>query len=129
MWRWAGVMALVVIALACAPSAEHEERAQPAPDASRAKPTIRHLTPAADSVGELPARFEWTPVEGADRYAIGVWNDVDRLLWRREDISMSSVARPEELDLDAGTYFWRVSAIRDNQQLADSGWSAFVVRR
>jgi len=124
------VIAMVMLALACAPSAEHDAAIVDASQQkSGAAPTIRHLTPAADSVGGLPSRFEWTPVDGADRYAIGVWNDVDRLLWRREDISTVSVDRPAELDLDAGTYFWRVSAIRENQQLADSGWSAFVVRR
>lgn len=120
---------MVMVAFACA-SAEHEHGAAGASQQkSSATPTIRHLTPATDSVGDLPSRFEWTPVEGADRYMIAVWTDVDRLLWRREDISTPSVARPEELDLDAGTYFWRVAAIRENQPIADSGRSAFVVRR
>lgn len=121
-------MAMVMLALACAPSAEPHEAAEPSQSKS-IKPAIRHLSPAADSVGGLPARFEWTPVEGADRYAINVYNDVDRLLWQREDIGTAFVDRPEELDLDAGTYFWRIYAIHENKQLADSGWSAFVVRR
>lgn len=120
MWRWMGVTMIVGVALACSPSAENNESAGP---------SIRHLLPATDSIGDRPARFEWTPVPGADRYAISVYNDVDRLLWRREDIDGPSVARPDELDLDSGTYFWRVSAIRENKQLADSGWSAFIVRR
>jgi hypothetical protein len=131
MGRWIGVTTIVGVALACAPSAGRSEGASGNGTEQResAGPSIRHLVPATDSIGDLPARFEWTPVPGADRYAISVYNDVDRLLWRREDIDASSVARPDELDLDAGTYFWRVSAIRDNRQLADSGWSAFIVRR
>lgn len=130
MWRSVSVMVIVVLALACAPSAEHDEAAsEGAQQKSSGASTIRHLSPVADSVGAQPSRFEWTSVDGADRYAIGVYNDVDRLLWRREDITTSFVARPEELDLDAGTYFWRVAAIREDKQVADSGWSAFVVRR
>jgi hypothetical protein len=130
MWRWTGLTALVMLALACAPTADHDDTSRAATEQKRdAAPTIRHLTPPTDSVGALPSRFEWTPVEGADRYAIGLYNDVDRLLWRREDITTPSVARPAELELEAGTYFWRIAAIRDDKQFADSGWSAFVVRR
>lgn len=130
-WRWTAVVAIVGVALACAPSAGNGESAAAgtAAQPATAKIEIRHVVPATDSIGGLPARFEWTPVDGADRYAISVFNDVDRLLWQREDVPTAFVDRPAQLDLDAGTYFWRVNAIRDNRQIADSGWSAFIVRR
>lgn len=131
MGRWTAVTMIVGVALACTPSAGQSEGVPPARAEQResAGPSIRHLIPATDSIGGLPPRFEWTPVEGADRYAISVYNDVNRLLWQNEDVAISSVARPDALDLEAGTYVWRVSAIRENRQLADSGWSAFIVRR
>jgi hypothetical protein len=127
MWSRVGAATIVALALACTPSAERSEQA-PAQQGS-ATPTIRLLVPAADSTGGLPARFEWTAVDGADRYAIGVWNEVDRLMWSQDDIRATAIDRPGDLDLDAGTYMWRVSAIRNDRQVADSGWSAFVVRR
>lgn len=129
-WRRIAATLVIAGALACAPSSGQGE-ASPTAAAEQRKssaPTIRPLVPATDSVGGVPARFEWTPVEGADRYGISVYNEVDRLLWRQDDISTSSVTRPQGLELEAGTYFWRISALRDDQMLADSGWSAFVVR-
>lgn len=129
-WRWAGAAAIVAMALACAPSAAPKDET-PAPEQTgqKAAPSFRLLVPAADSTGGLPARFEWTAVDGADRYAIGLWSEVDRLMWRQDDIRGTSIDRPAELDLEAGTYLWRVSALGNDQPLADSGWSAFVVRR
>lgn len=128
MWRQAWAGAIVALALACAPSAERRDEAPQQAQESTA-PSIRLLVPATDSTGGVPARFEWTAVEGADRYVIGVWSEVDRLMWSQGDIPGTSIDRPAELDLDAGTYVWRVSAIRNDRQLADSGWSAFIVRR
>lgn len=137
--RWATAWGVMAFALACQAAPEHAEETQTPPAAvasaseSEQLPpnvvTISHLAPARDSIGGLPDRFEWTPVEGADFYVIGVWNDVDRLLWKQDDLHGPSIARPEQLDLDAGTYFWRVEAIRDNQIIGDSGWAAFIVRR
>lgn len=130
-WKWAITPLVVTFALACTWSPDRGEGASAPAEGPRdsSAPTIRHLVPAADSIGDLPPRFEWTPVEGADRYTIGLWNDVDRLLWRQEDVHATSIDRPDLLDLDSGTYFWRVQALSDSRQVADSGWSAFVVRR
>lgn len=128
--RWIAATLLVACALACAPTPGRGESASTAAAGQEkgSTPTIRPLVPATDSIGVVPARFEWTPVEGADRYAINVYNDVDRLLWRQDDLRVPSVARPDELELESGTYFWRVSAMGDGRMLADSGWSAFIVR-
>lgn len=131
LWRSGAAAAIVAFALACTSSAEHAESATtPPPDQPDTQtPAIRALAPATDSIGGLPPRFEWTPVEGVDHYVIGLWNEVDRMLWRQDYIPTPSIDRPEALDLEAGTYFWRVSAIRGDRQVADSGWSAFIVRR
>lgn len=127
--RRAAVAAMVVIGLACAPSAGRDSDAEDAPPATeQAPPLIDHVTPARDSVGKAPTRFEWTKVEGADRYAIGVWNEVDRLLWRQDNIPTNTIDRPEPVELEPGTYFWSVSALRGGRQIAESGLSAFVVR-
>lgn len=84
--------------------------------------------PARDSVGREPTRFSWTAVEGADSYSIGVWNEVDVLVWRQNDIPTTSVNKPDDVVFEPGTYFWSVSALRGGEEVADSGLSAFVVR-
>ena len=120
---------MVVIALACAPSAGPAggEQDEP-PPAQRQTELIDHVMPARDSVGKAPTRFEWTKIDGADRYAIGVWNEVDVLLWRQDNIPTNAIDRPEPVQFEPGTYFWSVAALKDGRQIGESGLSAFVVR-
>ena len=92
-----------------------------------AAPRLDHLIPARDSQGSLPTRFEWTPVPGAETYSIGVWNEVDMLIWRKDQIATNFYV-PTDLRLEPGTYFWTISAIRGGEELTASGLSAFVVR-
>jgi hypothetical protein len=86
------------------------------------------VAPPRDSVGSAPKTFSWTAVQGADSYSIGIWNEVDVIVWRQNNIPTNSVTRPDDVPLEPGTYFWSVSALRNGEELADSGLSAFVVR-
>lgn len=126
---WMGVTlgAVAAIGLACTSSPDARE-SQPTPEVEQRLPNIDHVSPARDSVGEKPKRFEWTAAAGADRYAIGVWDDVDRLMWRSDRVQGTSVMFPDDVELGFGTYFWSVTALRDGQPVAESGRSAFVVR-
>ncbi|MGC4082250.1 MAG: hypothetical protein QM736_09130 [Vicinamibacterales bacterium] len=92
-----------------------------------ASPRLDHLIPARDSQGSLPTRFEWTAVPGADTYSIGIWNEIDMLIWRHDQITTNTFS-PTDLRLDPGTYFWTISALKDGEEIAASGLSAFVVR-
>jgi hypothetical protein len=92
-------------------------------------PTIDHLLPPRDSTGAIPPLFAWTEFAGADRYAIGLWNEVDVMVWRRDDVRTSSVEWPADLRVEPGTYYWSVTALRDDRPVAESGLSAFVVLR
>lgn len=92
-----------------------------------ATPRLDHIMPARDSQGSLPTRFEWTAVPGADSYSIGIWNEVDMLIWRVNDIATNSFV-PTDLRLEPGTYFWTISALKNGDEIAASGLSAFVVR-
>ena len=121
---------MATISLSCASSAARREQGPGATSSreDRGSQILDHLTPARDSIGSAPSRFSWTRVEGADSYSIGVWNEVDVLVWRQNNVPTTSVTRPDEVPLDPGTYFWAVSALREGQQIAESGLAAFVVR-
>src|SRR5204863_9875500 len=58
--------------------------------AAPSAPRLDHIMPARDSQGRLPSRFEWTAVAGADSYSIGIWNEVDMLVWRMDGIPTNS---------------------------------------
>ena len=116
---------LVVASVACAQAAEAPAGTaapfQPAPSAA-----IEHVSPARDSVGAQPKRFEWTAVSGADGYALLLVNEVDIEMWETT-VQATAIDVPKDLVLDAGTYYWAVGAFRGGRQVAYSGRSAFVV--
>jgi hypothetical protein len=134
-WWLAAALGLLAFSVACAPAIAQNQNG-PAPAGASAsasaepqqRPVIDHVMPARDSIGRAPTRFSWTPIEGADDYAIGIWNEVDQLVWHQTHIPTTSIDRPEEIRLEPGTYFWSISALRGEQELADSGLAAFVVR-
>ena len=123
---------LLIVAIgagvACMPRNAQREDAS-SMQSSRPTKVIEHVAPARDSVGGVPERFEWTAIEGADQYVLALWNEVDVLVWRRDDLRAASVTRPPGLKLEWGTYFWSVTALRSDQPIADSGRAAFVVVR
>jgi|SoiMethySBSTD1v2_1073268.scaffolds.fasta_scaffold569828_2 hypothetical protein len=119
MVAMAAAIAVTAAALACSPT--HN-------GASSSKdPVVDPLIPAPDSVGPAPKSFSWRPVPGAAFYAVGVWNESDALVWRADDITATSTPVPDDFKFETGTYFWSVVAIRDGQQIATSGHTAFVV--
>jgi hypothetical protein len=117
-----------ILSLACSSSQDFQPPAAPPVEVEQRMPTINHVTPARDSVGAQPTKFEWTAADGADRYMIGVWDDVDRVVWRADRVTGTSVMMPDDIELGFGTYFWMVTAMRDDRPIAESGRSAFVVR-
>jgi hypothetical protein len=106
---------LIVIGLACT-----------AATAQRGLRVIDHVYPKPDSTGAVPTRFEWTSIEGTEEYVITLWNDADVLLWRQY-VTGTSVPWPKPLQIEEGTYFWIVGAIRGGELIGDSGRAAFVV--
>lgn len=121
------IAAGVVTTVACtAPRGRHDA---PATADQRPAPRLDHIAPARDSIGATPKYFEWTAVEGADHYALGILNEIDTYVWRRDDIRTTSIDWPAELKLEFGTYMWTVTALRGDTPLAESGRSAFVISR
>lgn len=135
----ASVVTMLSLGLACAPATsgqasvdrsvrgsgaiERQIQGGTGPRAQR----LDHLIPARDSQGSQPTRFEWTTVPGSDSYTIGIWNETDMMIWRKDDVTTNSFA-PTDLRLDPGTYFWTISAVQGGREIAASGLSAFVVR-
>jgi hypothetical protein len=119
------VLGLVIAALAAVACASGGAR--PVQDSTRSQ-VIDHLVPARDSQGRMPSQFSWTAVEGAEEYSVGIWNEVDVLMYRRDHVPGTSMPRPADLNLEPGTYLWSISALRGGQQIAESGLAHFVVR-
>jgi hypothetical protein len=117
-WHWAAVVIVILLGAAAASFAQ-----------GTAMPKIEHVTPARDFVGAAPKVFEWTPVKGAEFYAIGVWSEVDVLWWRQDHITTNSAKWAGDRPLEPGTYFWSVTAVRGDRAIADSGLAGFVVRQ
>lgn len=125
-----GVLSVVLCSSAAClhPGARQDGATSGAARPAAGSQRLDHISPARDSVGVAPKTFTWTAVAGADSYSIGVWNEVDMLVWRQNNIPATSVTRPDDVPLEPGTYFWSVSALKNGEELADSGLSAFVVR-
>jgi hypothetical protein len=123
------IAAIVMMCFGCTTPSARRDGSATTTSADRRAPTIDHLSPPRDSVGSRPSVFEWTPVDGAHRYAIGVWNEVDVLIWRQDRLREPSAKWPEGVEAELGTYFWSVTAVRNDQPIAESGRSAFVIVR
>ena len=119
----------LAVGVACTSSRQQSESVAQtaAPPASHEQQLIDHLIPRRDSTGRTPARFEWTSIQGANEYAIGLWNEADTMVWRQSGLSEASVEFPKDNPIEPGTYYWSVTALRDGQPIAHSGLSAFVV--
>lgn len=138
--RWARLAAIAVVmsaAAACAHAtagqgAAEQQRGARAVEAqtqgNATRPRLDHLMPSRDSMGSMPKRFEWTAVPGAETYSVGIWNEVDMLIWRLDGIPGNTLDTPDSLRLEPGTYFWTISALQQGDEIASSGLSAFVVR-
>jgi hypothetical protein len=90
---------------------------------------IEHLAPRRDSVGSMPEKYEWTAVKGADRYSIGLWNEVDQMIFRQDGLTSTTFVWPSDSTLEMGTYFWSVTAWSQDRAIAGSGLAAFVIVR
>jgi hypothetical protein len=125
-------LVVAVATVSCGEKGAHQVTATGAPQGNRSgenrEQRLDHIMPARDFVGRAPKTFSWTVVQGADSYSIGVWNEVDVMVWRQNNIPAASVNTPDDVEFQPGTYFWSVSALRNGEEIADSGLSAFVVR-
>ena len=130
-WFCTAVAVALMSTAACTAPRGHRDASPPTASVQdqRLAPELDHVAPTRDSTGSTPKHFEWTRVEGADHYVIGIFNEAGVLIWKQDHVSTTSVDSPADLELDFGTYWWSVSAIRDESPIADSGRSAFVVLR
>ena len=123
-FRYSLFVSCVAVALACSSPAGQSA----APRAQEPPGVIDPVAPARDSVGPSPKRFEWTAITAADHYAIELTTDIDIVVFTHESLREPALTMPADFALVAGTYFWRVTAVRDGRLVGDSGRSAFVVR-
>src|SRR5262245_6207674 len=128
--RWQGALCAGVAIVVLAGTGDFALDAAPSITAADAQSqTIDHLSPRPDSRGPQPKRLEWTAVKGADSYTVGIWNEVDVRILRVGNLKSNSVDWPDGLEVEPGTYFWSIVAIKDERPIADSGLAAFIVVR
>jgi hypothetical protein len=125
-------VALVVFSLACVAREGVPEAAANRSPAAVGVATIQnlrieHVTPRRDFVGPVPAKLEWTPVDGVDSYGIRVENEIEIPVFDQGGITTTSVPWPKEARVDPGTYYWRIVGLKGDRVVADSGRAAFVV--
>ena len=125
--RFSPTILLVLLGLACAPSASAPETSAPVEVAVIQKIQIEHVTPRRDYVGPLPTKLEWTAAEGADSYDVSVENEIELPVFDQEDIKTTSVPWPKDFRIEPGTYFWRIVGLKGGRVIADSGRASFVV--
>jgi hypothetical protein len=78
-------------------------------------PTAQTPTAIAP-VGDLaapPDSFRWTPLAGSDRHRIELSSADGERVWTSADVDGSQAARPAEIRLAPGVYYWRVVAVPD----------------
>ena len=121
------VILIAMVGLACLPRESAPQPPAPAEVAAIQKLRIEHLTPRRDFVGPLPTKLEWTAVDGADSYSIGVENEIEIPVFDQDGIKTTSVPWPKEVRLEPGTYYWRIVGMKGDKIIADSGRAAFVV--
>ena len=88
---------------------------------------IEHLVPRPDFVGPLPTRLEWTAAAGADHYTVSVENEIEIPVFDQAGVTTTSVPWPKEVRIEPGTYYWRITGMKGDRLIADSGRAAFVV--
>ena len=129
-WQTLFPVGVVVLVLVGALGHTRLDAASPRPSVEAVQSeTINHVKPRRDSSGPIPDRLEWTAVKGADSYAIGVWNEVDVMIWKQGNLKTNLVEWPKDLVVESGTYFWSVMAFRNGEPIAESGLAAFIVVR
>jgi len=128
-FRFNPTLLFIVFSLACISRESTPQAASAATAEEKTQQTqIEHVTPRRDFVGKTPTVFEWTPVAGADAYAVTVENEIEIVVFEREGLTTNSLPWPKEVKVDPGTYFWRIVAMKGDRLVGDSGRAAFVVR-
>jgi len=120
--------ALVLFSLACvAPGSAPEASTGSAQVDKIDRIKIEHVVPRPDFVGPLPTRLEWTAAAGADNYTVSVENEIEIPVFEQEGVTTTSVPWPKEARIEPGTYYWRITGMKGDRLIADSGRAAFVV--
>jgi hypothetical protein len=122
------LLALVVLSLACvAPGNAPEASTGSAQIDKIDRVKIEHVVPRPDFVGPLPTRLEWTAAAGVDNYTVSVENEIEIPVFDQDGVTTTSVPWPKEVRIEPGTYYWRITGMKGDRVIADSGRAAFVV--
>lgn len=119
---------IVLAALAGLACVSRDGSTAPVEEAKIQKTLIEHLIPSRDYVGKHPPRFEWTGIDGVETYTVAIENEVEVEVFEQTGITGTTTPWPADLKLEPGTYFWRITGMKGDRMIADSGRAAFLLR-
>jgi hypothetical protein len=125
-WQgWATVAAAAMLLLFAWPQGFNEVQHRSAPITAAPAPTA--VRPVG-TVAEAPS-LSWTPVNGADRYRVTLFDAQLELLYEVE-LADTIAVLPDSLQLTPGeTYWWRAEARIGFDRQVDSGLTEFAIAR
>ena len=89
-------------------------------------PSIAVTEPSGE-ISVAPALFAWSPEGDADQYRVDVRRDDGSSVWTSPDVTETAIARPDDVVLTPGAYFWQVTGLRDDAVVSESPLTPFVI--
>jgi hypothetical protein len=59
---------------------------------------------------------------------VSVENEIEIPVFDQQGVTTTSVPWPKEVRIEPGTYYWRITGMKGDRLIADSGRAAFVVQ-
>jgi len=121
-WRWRGMLLGLAAAAAVIMGVlvvEPRLGTGPAPPASQPPVTLRSVGSVAGpalvaplgTLAGTPGELSWRPVEGARGYVVELLDGDGELVWKSEELKVTSTPWPRKIAAAPGRYYWRVLAI------------------
>ena len=129
---WAGVMGIALIGVLLPALLFHGPRRAGEEPRSEASVVPVAITPAGRVPSGSSLIFKWKPITGAEAYLVEIYDVSLRLTWESPPVGTNALSLPGAIEgqLAGGkTYFWSVTAILDEDRVAESRLQWFIIDR
>lgn len=129
---WAGIIGIALIGVLLPALLVHGPRRGAEEPRSEASVVPVAITPAGRITPGSSLIFNWKPISGAESYFVEIYDVSLRLTWESPPVGTNALSLPGavERELAGGkTYFWSVTAILDEDRVAESRLQWFIIDR